>query len=102
MIAAYKRNMNDLPLSEILQQFLSQNHREDEFKARSAKDLYLELFVPENCRKDILQIKSENGNLYIKTANAGLRFELLNQRSQHIEILNEHLQGNIVKSIVLQ
>lgn len=102
MIAAFKRNMNDLPLSEILQQFLSQNHKEEEFKAHSAADLYMELFVPENCKKDILQIKCENGNLYVKTANAGLRFELLNQRSHHLEILNEHLQGNIVKNIVLQ
>lgn len=93
--------MSDTPISEILQQFLADNHREDDFKAVSAAEMYMQ-FVPETCRKDVKKVWCDNGKLFVKTVNAGLRFELMNQRSTHIESLNKQLGKPIIQEIIFR
>lgn len=100
MLAAIERNMEDAPFSVILKQFLNQVHREDEFQEHAAKNVLLEL-IPENQRILVKKVWCDKGRLFVKTDNASFRFELLNQRSSLVNLVNQKVGKEVVREICL-
>lgn len=94
------RYMADIPISSLLQQFLEKNHREKEFKEHAAADFFMQL-IPEEQRSMIQKVWSENGKLFVKTTTAGMKFQLLTQRSSLLEKVNQSVGDEIVKDLVL-
>ena len=95
------RIMAEVSISQLLEAFIKRNHREDAFKEHSAANLFLQL-VPESQRALIQKVWCEKGKLFVKTNNASLRFELRNQRSSYLEQINQKLEKEVVKEIVLR
>ena len=101
MIALSQRIMEDTPFSSILQSFLARNHREDDFKMHDAVELYKQL-LPESQRVHIKKVTFAHNKLIVETTNAGLRFELLNRRSEHMAKINADIGKNLITDIIFR
>lgn len=101
MIEYSQRIMEDTPVSSLIQQFLRNNHREDDFLAHTAVEIY-QLLIPEELRPGISKVSCVNDKLYVETTNASLRFELMNMRSDHVAQINADLGKNVISDIVFR
>ena len=95
----YPRHMAEIPISTLLHEFMKKNHREREYQEMTATEIFPQL-LPENFRTMIQRVSVKNGVMYVHSDCASLRFELMNQRSDFIQQINEKLGEAIIKDIV--
>lgn len=90
-----------LNISELVNQFVEENHKRQIFDERRAVALWSQV-NNELVARATRSINIQNGVLLVRMDNAALRFELSIIRADIIKRLNEELGNNVVKDIVIQ
>lgn len=96
-----KRTNDSEPISDVLKGFIEANNLQKGMDAVNVRDAWKNLMGPgvNNYTSDIML---KNGTLYIQLTSAVLREELSYGRAKIIAMINEELDREVVKEVVLR
>lgn len=92
------KNKNEYLLSEVLNMYLEEHHRTNDYLAHQIDQIWREVMgnpIAQYTQKTILK----NNTLIVYITNPIIKQELLIRKSAAISIINNHLKNNIVKSL---
>ncbi len=92
------KNKNEFLLSEVLNMFLEEHHRTNDYWAHKIDKIWREVMgnpIAQYTQKTILK----NNTLIVYISNPIIKQELLICKSSAITLINNHLKNNIVKTL---
>jgi len=96
-----RRVSNENSISEVLQQFIQQNKLESGMDKIEAEQAWKSL-MGNGVNSYTQEVVLKGSTLFVKLTSAVLREELSYGKSKIITMLNEELQRDIIKDIVLR
>jgi predicted nucleic acid-binding Zn ribbon protein len=93
--------MSEYSMGDALRQFLNQSRIKGYIQAMQIEDAW-EQIMGKTIAKYTEKIQIHGNTLYITTPVAPLKNELLYQKEQIIQRVNEALKENVIKEVVIQ
>ena len=93
--------MENKRVGDLLQEFMIKNGKISLFLEQQAVGLWAQI-VGEFIANQTTKISVKQGILYVTIPNAALRFEVLSNRSQIVNKINEKLGGEVIKGIIVK
>lgn len=96
-----KRKNDNLPLSEVLKDFIQRNKLQHGIDKVNAREAWINL-MGNGVNNYTTAIELRNETLYVSLSSSVLREELSLGKTKILEMLNEELGRDLVKKIVLR
>lgn len=96
-----KRNNDNIPLSEALKNFVSENKLQKGLDKVNARDVWTQQMGPA-IEKYTTSLKLDKDTLYVQLSSSVLREELSYGKEKIIRNLNEALGKDLIKKLVLR
>lgn len=96
-----KRNNSDLSMADALKAFIHENKLEKGMDKVNAKEAWKKL-MGNGVNKYTTAVELQNDVLYVSLSSSVLREELSLGRSKIIAMLNEELEKELIKKLVLR
>ncbi|NND79009.1 MAG: DUF721 domain-containing protein [Maribacter sp.] len=96
-----KRKNDNLPLSEVLKDFIQANKLQHGIDKVNAREAWINL-MGNGVNNYTTAIELRNETLYVSLSSSVLREELSHGKTKIMEMLNEELGRDLVKKIVLR
>jgi hypothetical protein len=96
-----KRKNDELPLSEVLKDFIQANKLQHGIDKVNAREAWIHL-MGNGVNNYTTAIELRNETLYVSLSSSVLREELSLGKTKILDMLNEELGKNLVKKIVLR
>lgn len=96
-----KRNNDNIPLSEALKNFVSENKLQKGLDKVNARDVWTQQMGPA-IEKYTTSLKLEKDTLYVQLSSSVLREELSYGKEKIVRNLNEALGKELIKKLVLR
>lgn len=95
------RNNEEKPLSEVLKSFVAKNKLQKGLDQINVQEIWDDQMGPA-IKKYTTALKLENDTLYVQLSSSVLREELSYGKEKIIRMLNESLQKDLIKKLVLR
>jgi hypothetical protein len=96
-----KRNNEHLKLSDVLKEFVSENRLQDGLDKVDVKEAWASL-MGNGVNNYTTNVQLKRDILYVDLSSSVLREELSYGKEKIITMLNEHLEKELIKKIVLR
>lgn len=96
-----KRNNEHIPISDILKEFVNNNHLQKGLDKINVQDAWKQM-MGNGVNNYTTAIQLENSTLYIQLSSSVLREELSYGKEKIIAMLNEAIGKEIIKKLVLR
>ena len=96
-----KRNNEHLKLSDVLKEFVSENRLQDGLDKVDVKEAWASL-MGNGVNNYTTNVQLKRNILYVDLSSSVLREELSYGKEKIITMLNEHLEKELIKKIVLR
>lgn len=96
-----KRFNEELPISEVLKQFMQNNHLQDGMDKLDVREAWKNL-MGNGVNNYTREIMLRNNTLYVELTSSVLREELSLGKAKIITMINDELKREVVKNIVLR
>jgi|SRR5690606_13031741 len=96
-----KRNNDSFSITDVLKEFIQKNKLEKGLDAIDAKQAWVDLMGNgvNNYTKEVIL---KDGTLYVWLTSSVLREELLYGKQKIIKMLNDELDKNVIKDVILR
>ena len=96
-----KRHNDHLPMNDLLKSFVKENNLEKGLDNVNVKEAWVSV-LGNGVKSYTTEIVLKNSTLYVKLSSSVLREELSYGTQKIITLLNEHLNKEVIKKLVLR